>query len=218
MVQRSRPYGRDVAPVVALCKDPVRGTREIRLEAGAQGVLLTVCGDYTTRRSADGRWPVDNVTRYFDVAVHQVRAGDAGSGAPNSCTASRVPRVLETDDLSVLTGWAQAVAEAVTYAPERADALLADAGAGAPWRSAFQIAEPSRQLSEAVSFIGQAIRAVTPPGGVPMFDEVVDSCGEDRPDAPGLETLARRVMRSTLDQLRSRHMTEERPRAERQSR
>src|SRR5262249_49474169 len=35
MVQRCRPNGRDVSPVVALCKDPVRGTREIRLETGA---------------------------------------------------------------------------------------------------------------------------------------------------------------------------------------
>jgi hypothetical protein len=31
------------------------------------------------RRSADGRWPVDNGTRVFDVAVHQVRASNAGS-------------------------------------------------------------------------------------------------------------------------------------------
>src|SRR5262249_40347748 len=63
MVQRCRPNGREVSPVVALCKDPVRGTREIRLETGAHGILLTLCGDYLTRRSADGRWPVDNVKR-----------------------------------------------------------------------------------------------------------------------------------------------------------
>jgi hypothetical protein len=209
MVQRSRPNGRDVAPVVALCKDPVRGTREIRLEGGAQGILLTLCGDYTTRRSADGRWPIDNVTHYFDVAVHQVRAATTGSGAPDSHSGPRAPRVLEIDDLSVLTGWAQAVAEALAHAPECVDALLANAGAGAPWRTAFQLAEPRRQLCDAISFIGDAIRAITPRGGVPMFEEVVVSCREDRPDAPRLETLARRVLRSTLDQLRSRRVTEE---------
>ena len=53
--------------MVALRKDPVRGLREIPLEADAQGVLLTLCGDRATRRSADGRCPVDNVTEYFDV-------------------------------------------------------------------------------------------------------------------------------------------------------
>src|SRR5262252_364366 len=58
MVQRSRPHKRDSSPVVGLWKDPVRGLREIALEPGAQGVLLTVCGDRTTRRSTDGRHPI----------------------------------------------------------------------------------------------------------------------------------------------------------------
>jgi hypothetical protein len=34
MVERCQPVGHNVAPVVALWKDPARGTREIRLEAG----------------------------------------------------------------------------------------------------------------------------------------------------------------------------------------
>ena len=45
MVQRCRPHGRDPSPVVALRRNPVRGLREIPLEAGAQGILLTLCGD-----------------------------------------------------------------------------------------------------------------------------------------------------------------------------
>ena len=202
MVQRCRPHDRDIAPVVALCKDPVRGTREIRLEAGAQGVLLTMCGDYLTRRSADGRWPVDNVSHYFDVAVHQVRAAAAGSGVAKARPGARTPPVLDVDDLSVLTGWSQALAEALAHAPESVDALLANAG-GAPWRTAFGIAEPSGQLREAVRYMGEIIRAVAPSGNVPMFDEVVVACREERPEASRLETLARRVLRSTLDQLRS---------------
>ena len=44
MAQRSRPAGLDASPVIALWKDPARGAREISLEPGAQGVLLTVCG------------------------------------------------------------------------------------------------------------------------------------------------------------------------------
>ena len=94
MVQRSRPHGRDSAPVVGLWKDPVRGLREIPLEAGAQGVLLTVCGGRATRRSADRRHPVDNVTEYFDVAVYQVRAGPGNSSLSNLEPTPRGPSAL----------------------------------------------------------------------------------------------------------------------------
>ncbi len=62
MARRSRPRGRDMQPIVALWKDPIRGTREIPLEPGAQGVLLTASADLTTRRSGDGRRPIDNCT------------------------------------------------------------------------------------------------------------------------------------------------------------
>jgi hypothetical protein len=208
MVQRSRPHGHDVAPVVALCKDPIRGTREIALEPGAHGILLTVCGDYTSRRSSDGRWPVDNVTHYFDVAVHQVRAASAGSSVSNFHSGPRAPRLMETEDLSILAGWAQALAETIADAPEHLDALLASIRAGAPWRVAVQIPEPSNQLCDAIAFFGQLIRAVTRPGDVPKFDDVLASCQEDPPDASRLQTLARRVLRSTLDQLRARRAKE----------
>ena len=42
MAQRSRPSGHESSPVIALWKDPAQGTREISLEPGAQGVLLTI--------------------------------------------------------------------------------------------------------------------------------------------------------------------------------
>ena len=37
------------------------------------------------------------------------------------------PPALESDELTILTGWAQALAEALTYEPECVEALLADA-------------------------------------------------------------------------------------------
>jgi hypothetical protein len=205
MVQRCRPHGRDASAVVALWKDPVGGSREIPLEAGAQGVLLTVCGDRVTRSSADGRWPVDNVTRYFDVAVHQVRASAAGPLPPNSRSDSPGPCVLEADELTILTGWAQAVAEAVGHAPECIDTLLANAQAGAPWRAALGIVEPSPRLSEAIDFIAGAVGAVAPPGEVATLDALLTSTREDRPGESGLNRLARRVLRSTLEQFCTRH-------------
>lgn len=42
MARRSRPHGRDASPIIALRKDPRRGIREIPLEAGAHGVVLSV--------------------------------------------------------------------------------------------------------------------------------------------------------------------------------
>ena len=165
MAQRSRPPGHDASPVIALWKDPARGTREISLEPGAQGVLLTVCGARATRRSADGRWPVESGTHYFDVAVHQIRASDARSESPNSPPGARLRRVIEVDDLTILTGWAEALAEALAYTPARAQAVLADARPGAPWRRDLGIAEPSPRLSDAIDSIERALSAATPAGG-----------------------------------------------------
>ena len=208
MVQRSRPHGRNSSPVIALWKDPVRGIREIPLEAGAQGVLLTICGDRATRRSADGRYPVDNVTEHFDVAIHQVHASSPGSAVSNFRPQVAAPRLLELDELTILTGWAQALAEALAYAPERVELLLADANAGASWRDAFQMPAPTQQLSEAISFLARAVRAVTPPDGLPTLDALLSSCIDDQPREQGLQMLVRRVLRSTLEQLRTARQTE----------
>jgi hypothetical protein len=130
MVQRSRPHRRDASPIVALWRDHARGFREIPLEPGAHGVVLTVCMDRATRRSADGRWPVDNGTRVFDVAVHQVGASTAGSMAPPSHSTAPIRHLLDANELTVLTAWAEAVAEAVAHAPECAATILADARSG----------------------------------------------------------------------------------------
>src|SRR5262249_14940005 len=43
MVHRSRPPGRECPRRFSLWKDPARGTREIALEPGAQGVVITAC-------------------------------------------------------------------------------------------------------------------------------------------------------------------------------
>src|SRR5262249_24647283 len=204
MVQRSRPHGRDSLPVIALWKDPVRGLREIPLEPGAQGVLLTVCADRATRRSADGRRPIDNATEVFEVAVHQVRASNKPLQPSNIQYGRLAPRVLEADELSILTGWAQALAEALAYDPECVETLLTDAQAGAPWRTSLGIAEPSPKLSEAIDLMSRAVRAVAPTEGVPTIETLQISCQADRPAEYGLETLVRRVIESTLEQVRTR--------------
>jgi hypothetical protein len=208
MVQRSRPRGRDSAPVIALWKDPVQGTREIPLEAGAHGVLLTECGDRATRRTADGRWPVDNATHHFDVAVHQVRAANTSSGSVHY--PKLAPCVMETDELTILTGWAQGVAEVLGYAPEYVDALLANARRGSPWRVTLALAEPSPRLSEAIDYLAQAVRTAAPAGSAPTLEAVWIAIRENRPGEQGLAGLTRRVLRSTVEQLRIRQASEAR--------
>jgi hypothetical protein len=204
MVDRSRPIGRDASPVIAMWKDPARGIREIPLEPGAHGVLLTTRMDRTTRRSADGRWPVDNGTHAFDVAVHQLRATSAGSSSPIPRPATKAQPLLETDELTILTAWAEAVAEVLAYAPERADALLAEARTGARWRTTLGLPDPSPRLSEAIDSMHRAVRAVTPAGAAPTFDALLLAAGPDRPAERELDGLVRRVLLSMLEERRTR--------------
>ena len=193
MAQRSRPPGHDPSPVIALWKDPARGTREISLEPGAQGVLLTVCGARATRRSADGRWPVESGTHYFDVAVHQIRASEARSESPNFRSGSPTPPVMEVGDLTILTGWAEALTEALAYAPGRAQAVLGDARSGAPWRAELGIAEPSARLSDAIDSMHKALSASTPPGGPPSLDALLFAVRNAQPGESALHAYAPRA-------------------------
>ena len=190
--------------MIALWKDPVRGFREIPLETGAQGVLLTVCGDRTTRSSADGRHPVDNMTEYFDVAIYQVRASHAVSQSSVAEPKTAAQRIMEVDDLTVLTGWAQALAEALAFAPECVDSLLADARGATPWRSKLGIPEPSQQLYDALRFLERAVLlAIT---NSPTLEGVHTSCCESKSASNELDTFVRRVLRLAIEQIRARQV------------
>jgi hypothetical protein len=199
MAHRSRPPGREASPIVALLKDADQGVREIPLEPGAQAVLLTASGSRAIRRTADGRRPVDTGTHYFGAALHQIHASEAGSKSSLAGARAPLPRVLDVEDLTVLTGWAEAVAEVLAHAPELIPALLADARAGAAWRSALGITEPSQQLDAAIESLEELTQAAGP-----TFDLVLAAACEDRSGEQALNALVRSVLRSTLEQLRSR--------------
>jgi hypothetical protein len=204
MVQRSRPHSHQASRVIGLWKDPARGVREIPLETGAHGVLLTVCMDRATRRSADGRWPVDNGTYCFDVAIHQITGAGGGTEPPIPSSRPATPHLLETDDLTVLTAWAEAVAEVLAHAPERLEAVLAEARADAPWRDPLGLPQPSARLSQAMDAMGEAVRAATSADGATSFDALLGVAAADRPDEDGLDHVVRRVLLSMLEQRRTR--------------
>lgn len=162
MVERSRPDGAPASRVIALWKDPDRGAREISVEPGAHGVVVTTVADRATRHTADGRSPSRDTTRLLDVAVHSVR-GDAIAGAIDDAAAaasgadtSSWAIELDTIELSIWAGWTEAWSAAGT-AEERA-AVRAAADPAAGWRAPLGLPAPSGALAAALARLGE------PPG------------------------------------------------------
>jgi hypothetical protein len=169
--------------------------------------LLTICGDRALRRTADSRQPIDNSVHYFDVAVHQIHAAGASSEPPLP-TDRPHPPALDVEELSVLTGWAQAIAETLAYAPQRVLDLVADARSGGRWRDALRLAEPSAQFAEAIDIIDHIVRTCAAPSDSNTLDALIAATSEDRPGEANLARLVRGVLRSTLEQRRTRQATE----------
>jgi hypothetical protein len=208
MTLRSRPRGHDPSPVIALWKDPIHGTREIPLEPGAQGVLLTVNGDLTVRRSGDGRRPVENCTAYFDVGVHQVRAAEMPAAGSTPGTLGRTPGepALEPQELTILLSWAEALAEALACAPDQVPRVLRNAQRNATWRAELGIEEPCTRLCHLIDALRDVVETEVPGHDPSTFHRVLaalqaEPLGDDQPKG-----LARRVLRSALEQRRTRHL------------
>ena len=140
--------------------------------------------------------------------MHQIHAAPALSGSQPSQIDPPLPPALEVEELTILTGWAQAVAETLAYAPERVLGLVADACPGGRWRAALKIAEPSPQLSDAIDVIDQIVRTSAPPSGSPTLDALIAAASEGRPGETNLARLVRGVLRSTLEQRRTRQARE----------
>jgi hypothetical protein len=205
LVERSRPPGRDASRVIALEKDPTGGVREIALEPGAQGVLLTACMDRATRYTADRRPPSDNSTSVYGVSVHQVHAASTGSepSRPRPSTASTAP-TLELDELTILTAWAEGVSEVVAYAPERIDKLLAAAGPGAAWRAELGLPEPSPLLADALESLSRLARARRVPPDASAFATLLANATEDQPGESTLDYVVRHALLAMLEERQAR--------------
>ena len=198
MVERSRPTGVPPSTVVALWKDPTRGLREISLERGATGVLVSLAATRARRRVADGRTPVDNsaglmVAGVFPVApAHEVVPHAA---AERTVTGS----ALDAPDLTIVTAWSDAIAEALEHAPERADELVEDARPGTPWRQQLGLPEPSASLARALTAVADTVEAVGA-GGRASRDAAILAALEAAPaDGDPPVSLARAVLRSALE-------------------
>jgi hypothetical protein len=182
--------------VVSLWKDPVRGLREIPLDVDADAVLVHIQIGRTTRRSADGRRPVANTANVSAESVRQIRALDPGDHTGVAMPEAPVdyePVVsLEAVELTILTCWTEAVAEALAASPDRLNTVLDDARAGAPWRRQLRIAEPSAELASALEELARTVVSGTPTA------EAVLAAMDERPRGGDYGHLVRAVLRSKL--------------------
>src|SRR5262245_27481394 len=175
-VQRSRPPGRSLSRVVSLWKDPVRGLREIPLDVDAHAVLIQIQVGRTTRRTADGRRPAANVADVRAQGVRQIRALDRGDhtgvAMPEAPVDNEPAVSLEAVEFTILTCWAEAVAEALAASPDQLNPILGDARAGAPWRRQLGVAEPSADLASALEDLTRVV------SGTPTVEAVLAAMDE----------------------------------------
>src|SRR5262249_6341346 len=143
-------------------------------------------------------------TEFFDVGVYQVRAGNRVSRPTTSRPASaRTAPALEIEDLTVLTSWAEAVAEAASAKPEHVDGVLADAMPGAPWRDELGVPEPSTPLRRALAALRRLVQGTAHADTKPTLAAILAAMVEQEP-GDELERVAHRVLRSALEQRHTR--------------
>jgi hypothetical protein len=215
MAQRCLPPGHDPSPVVALWKGPGQQMREIPLHRGAHGILLSATVSPAVSRSFDGRRPGHDGREFSGVSVQQIRA--SGTGAqPARAPADRPPRpVLTADELTILTSWAEAMAEALALAPASIEALTADAEPGARWRDELGLCQPSPPLRLAINRMARTARTVVTARGDSPLETALLAAANSEPDETVLDGLARAVLQSALQQRRSRNQAKARVAAQR---
>ena len=199
MVERSRPIGAPPSSVVAMWKDPTRGLREISLDPGAHGVVMSVAHTRARRRCADGRTPVDNATGLVVAGVHQVTAVARDPGrvpGPRGVTGA----ALTPPELTIVTAWAEAAAEALEHTPDRVADVLADARPGAPWRRDLGLPEPTAALATALTAVADTVDSGRPGAGAD--DAVLAVLQHASADGAAPVSLAGAVLRSALESRR----------------
>jgi hypothetical protein len=167
-VQRSQPPGRQPSSVVSFWKDPVHGFHEIALEEGTQATLVSVAVGRTTRRSADGRFPIANTAELLVGDVRSIRADgehdDVTRGSVALSGEDRHPAdtpPLSTAELTILTSWAELLAEALSWVPDGMAGLLEDARPDAAWRREASLEEPSPELAVSLEHLTEVVEAST---------------------------------------------------------
>jgi hypothetical protein len=105
---------------------------------------------------------------------------------------------LDAPDLTIVTAWSDAVAEALEHSPEQAGPLMDDARPGAPWRRQLGVPEPSAALARALTAVADTVAAADAGDGArdAAILALLRTASTDG-DAP--VSLARAVLRSALE-------------------
>jgi hypothetical protein len=107
--------------------------------------------------------------------------------------------VIALDEPSVLTAWAEGLAEALVYAPAARE-LLTEPRTGSAWRQELELPERSPRVDQAIECMAHALREATRRGREPTLDRLLATNPCARPGEQPLERLARRVLVSVLEQ------------------
>jgi hypothetical protein len=200
MTQRSRPPGRSPSRVVALWKGHGQLAREIPLDPGAHGILLSATVGPAIRRSFDGRRPGHNGSEFTEVSVHQIRASGTGTPPPRALAGPPHRFSLTAEELTILTSWAEAIAEVLAFAPASIEVLAADAQSGACWRGELGVCEPSSPLGRALNCAARtACTALASGGNAPLVSALL-AADDSQAGESAIEGLAYAVLRSALRQ------------------
>jgi hypothetical protein len=141
---------------------------------------------------------VQNAVDLYAVGQHQIRPAATGrrDGAPVRQLSDPPP--LSVDDLTILCGWAEAVAEALAYAPSQVAAVLSDAAAGSPWRPALGLDEPSNPLRNAIQLMNDLVSNTAATSD--HLDAILAAVSDDIASTEdALTGLVRRVLLAALE-------------------
>ena len=100
----------------------------------------------------------------------------------------------------MLTGWAEAAAEALAHAPERAFAVLSEARAGSVWRQVLGLAEPSQELDSALDSMGKAVQAASEAGEPRTPEQLAAALRVEIAGEQDLDGLARRALLAMIEE------------------
>jgi hypothetical protein len=200
MTQRSRPPGRNPSRVVALWKGHGQFAREIPLDPGAHAIMLSATVGAAIRRSFDGRRPGHDGSEFSSVSVRQIRASSHGTQPPHTPIGPSERLRLTADELTILTSWAEAFAEALAFSPMSIEDLAADARSGALWREELGVCDLSPLLHQSINGIAQIARAAVAAGGTTLIATALLAADQSQPGEPTLEGLCCAVLRSALRQ------------------
>ena len=78
--------------------------------------------------------------------------------------------------------------------------MLSEARAGAAWRQALGLTEPSQRLDAAIDSMGKAVQAASDPGNPRTLEQLATALRGNIPGEQDLDGLVRRVLLAMIEE------------------